>query len=62
LFDFIQRQDAVYLVLPTTVQQGSFTALIGIAFALKTLDILHLIIRQGSIDIFLMDWEKPKTG
>ena len=60
--DFIQRQDSVYLVLPTTVQQASFTALVVIAFGLKTLDILHLIIRQGNIDIFFMDWEKPKTG
>lgn len=26
------------------------------------MDIFHLIIRQGSIDIFFMDWEKPKPG
>jgi hypothetical protein len=49
-------------VIPTTIQQASFTSLIVIAFVLKTLDILHLIIRQGNIDIFFMDWEKSKTG
>ena len=58
----IQRQDAVYLVIPTTIQQASFTSLVVIAFALKTLDILHLIIRQSNVDIFFIDWEKPKTG
>jgi hypothetical protein len=50
------------LVIPTTDQQGSFTALVVVAFALKTLDILQLIIRQANIDIFFIDWEKPKTG
>lgn len=49
-------------MIPTSVQQATFTSLVVIAFVLKTLDILHLIIRQGSIDIFFMDWEKPKTG
>ena len=33
-----------------------------VSFGLKTLDILCLIIRQTSIDIFFMDWENPRTG
>jgi hypothetical protein len=48
--------------MPTSAQQASFTALVVVAFALKTLDIFHLVLRQGSIDIFFMDWEKPKAG
>ncbi len=59
---FFQRQDAIYLVLPSSIQQASFTSLVVIAFVLKTLDIIHLIIRQANIDIFFIDWEKPKSG
>lgn len=59
---FFKRQDAVYLVIPTTVQQASFTALVIVAFVLKTIDIFQLIIRQSNIDIFFIDWEKPKSG
>jgi hypothetical protein len=33
-----------------------------VAFALKTIDILHLIFRQSNKDIFFIDWEKPKAG
>ncbi len=49
-------------MIPTSVEQVSFTALVCVAFALKTLDILHLIFRQAGMDIFFMDWEKPKAG
>ncbi|CAF1345544.1 unnamed protein product [Adineta steineri] len=59
---FFKRQDAIYLVIPTTIQQTSFTVLVVVAFVLKTLDILHLIIRQSNIDIFFIDWEKSKSG
>ena len=57
-----QRDDAVFFVLPSATQQASFTALVIVAFLLKTLDVLQLIIRQSKIDIFFMDWEKSKTG
>lgn len=59
---FFKRQDAIYLVIPTSAQQASFTVLVIIAFILKTIDILQLIIRQANIDIFFIDWEKPKSG
>ncbi|CAF3802666.1 unnamed protein product [Rotaria magnacalcarata] len=32
------------------------------AFVLKLIDIIHIIIRQTRIEIFFMDWERPKTG
>lgn len=57
-----QREDFVYFVTPTSAQQATFTALLIVAFVLKTLDILQLIIRQASIDIFFIDWEKPKDS
>ncbi|CAF0826220.1 unnamed protein product [Adineta steineri] len=59
---FFKRQDAIYLVLPTSIQQISFTVLVVVAFVLKTIDILHLIIYQAYMDIFFIDWEKPKAG
>ena len=57
-----QREDFVYFILPTSAQQATFTALVIVAFVLKTLDILQLIIRQASTDIFFIDWEKPKDS
>jgi hypothetical protein len=48
--------------MPSSAQQGTFTALVIVAFVLKTLDILQMIIRQGNIDIFFIDWEKPKNS
>jgi len=59
---FYKRQDAVYLVIPTNGQQASFTALVIVAFVLKTIDILQLIIQQANTDIFFVDWEKSKSG
>ena len=44
------------------MQQASFTSLVIVAFILKTIDTLHIIIRQARVDIFFIDWEKPKTG
>ncbi|CAF1194078.1 unnamed protein product [Rotaria sordida] len=59
---FFKRQGSAFLVIPTSIQQSSFTVLVVIAFILKTIDILHLIIRQSNIDIFFIDWEKPQTS
>ncbi|UJR38011.1 hypothetical protein I4U23_030693 [Adineta vaga] len=42
--------------------QGIIRLLLIIAFALKTIDIFHLIARQTTVDIFFMDWERPKAG
>ena len=29
---------------------------------MKTIDIIHLIVRQSQIDIFFVDWERSKSG
>ncbi|CAF0721542.1 unnamed protein product [Adineta steineri] len=42
--------------------QKVFRILLIVSFALKTIDIIHLIIRQATIDIFFIDWERPKAG
>ncbi|CAF1612914.1 unnamed protein product, partial [Didymodactylos carnosus] len=56
------RQDVIYLVIPTTAQQGTFSALVIVAFVLKTIDIIHLIIHQSNVDLFFIDWERSKGG
>lgn len=38
-----------------------FLVFIGCAFALKSLQVLHMIICQITVDIFLIDWERPKS-
>ncbi|CAF3770661.1 unnamed protein product [Rotaria sp. Silwood1] len=59
---FFKRPGSAFLVIPTSIQQTSFTVLVVVTFILKSLDILHIIIRQSNIDIFFMDWEKPKSN
>ena len=58
---FFKGQNLAYILLPTTTQQDTFTALLIVAFVLKVLDIIHLIFVQVSFDVFVMDWEKPKV-
>jgi hypothetical protein len=46
----------------TNALQNIFRILLIVAFIMKTLDIIHVIVRQTTIDIFFMDWERPKAG
>ncbi|EDV25938.1 uncharacterized protein TRIADDRAFT_55538 [Trichoplax adhaerens] len=57
---FFKGQEAAYLVLPSSTERGYFSILFAIAFAFKALDLLHIIWTQTSIDIFFIDWEKPR--
>ena len=59
LFIF-KGQTFAYLALPMGSQLNLFKLLIIVAFILKTISILHLILVQVSFDIFAIDWEKPK--
>ncbi|CAF4599618.1 unnamed protein product [Rotaria sp. Silwood1] len=45
----------------TNSQQNIFKILFIVSFILKTIDIIHLIIQQTTIDIFFIDWERPKS-
>ena len=47
----IPDQDLVYYV----------ETYVAVAFSLKVLSIIHLLIQQVSSDIFLVDWEKPSS-
>ncbi|XP_067936702.1 meckelin-like [Watersipora subatra] len=57
-----KRQDYVYLLPITESQETFFKNFVIIAFVLKLFDFLHLFVQQVPIDIFLIDWERPKTS
>ncbi|GFR21022.1 hypothetical protein TNCT_281801, partial [Trichonephila clavata] len=60
-FSFFKRQDVIYTVLPTQVQEDFLSVYIGIAFALKAVHLIHILFVQCSIDIFYIDWERPRV-
>ncbi|XP_015341443.1 meckelin isoform X2 [Marmota marmota marmota] len=57
---FFKAQKSVSVLLPMPVQEERFVTYVGCAFALKALQFLHKIISQITIDIFFIDWERPK--
>ncbi|XP_075405605.1 meckelin isoform X2 [Tenrec ecaudatus] len=57
---FFKAQKSVSVFLPMPVQEERFITYVGCAFALKALQFLHKLISQITIDIFLIDWERPK--
>jgi meckelin len=54
-------QTFAYILTPQESQESVFRLLLIVAFALKALDVIHLIFVQVSYDIFVVDWEKPKV-
>ncbi|XP_020828549.1 meckelin [Phascolarctos cinereus] len=57
---FFKAQKAVSVLLPMLGQEENFVIYVWCAFALKTLQFLHMLISQVTIDIFFIDWERPK--
>ncbi|KAK2095519.1 Meckelin [Saguinus oedipus] len=57
---FFKAQKSVSVLLPMPVQEERFVTYVGCAFALKALQFLHMLISQITIDIFFIDWERPK--
>ena len=60
LWAFLQRQDVVYLVHPEGKAVEEWLGLLGAAFALRCLSLIHMVVMQCSADIFLIDWERPR--
>uniref|UniRef100_A0A9L0R6Z3 Transmembrane protein 67 n=1 Tax=Equus caballus TaxID=9796 RepID=A0A9L0R6Z3_HORSE len=56
----LQAQKSVSVLLPRPAQEERFVTYVGCAFALKALQFLHKLISQITIDIFFIDWERPK--
>ncbi|XP_046906171.1 meckelin [Hypomesus transpacificus] len=57
---FYKAQQFVSVLLPLPAQEERFVTYIGCAFALKTVQFLHKLVLQLSVDVFLIDWERPR--
>ncbi|XP_075438837.1 meckelin isoform X2 [Ascaphus truei] len=53
-------QQSVSVLLPLPDEENNFVIYVGCAFALKALQFLHTLILQLTVDIFFIDWERPK--
>uniref|UniRef100_A0A3P8P2T7 Transmembrane protein 67 n=1 Tax=Astatotilapia calliptera TaxID=8154 RepID=A0A3P8P2T7_ASTCA len=58
---FYKAQQFVSVLLPLPAQEEQFVTYIGCAFALKAVQFLHKLALQVTVDIFLIDWERPRT-
>ena len=55
----VQKQTNVYLIVPEDDQNVPFTSYLASAFALKFLQLLHMLVSQVTVDVFFLDWERP---
>ncbi|KAM9387053.1 meckelin [Phaethornis superciliosus] len=57
---FFKAQQFVSVFLPLPSQEEDFVTYLACAFSLKALQFLHLLVSQLTVDIFFIDWERPK--
>ncbi|NWW96197.1 MKS3 protein, partial [Rhynochetos jubatus] len=57
---FFKAQQFVSVFLPLPSQEEDFVTYVACAFGLKALQFLQLLVSQLTIDIFFIDWERPK--
>ncbi|XP_055066491.2 meckelin [Misgurnus anguillicaudatus] len=57
---FFKAQQFVSVLLPLSAQEDRFVVYVGCAFGLKTVQFLHKLFVQLSVDIFFIDWERPR--
>ncbi|KAM6318772.1 meckelin [Aegotheles albertisi] len=57
---FFKAQQFVSVLLPLPSQEENFVTYVACAFSLKALQFLELLISQLTVDIFFIDWERPK--
>ncbi|XP_071410278.1 meckelin isoform X1 [Pithys albifrons albifrons] len=57
---FFKAQQFVSVLLPLPFQEEDFVTYVACAFSLKALQFLQLLVSQLTIDIFFIDWERPK--
>lgn len=58
---FYKAQQFVSVLLPLPAQEERFVTYVGCAFALKAVQFLYKLVLQVSVDIFLIDWERPRS-
>ncbi|XP_063221567.1 meckelin isoform X2 [Bacillus rossius redtenbacheri] len=61
-FIFYKGQSSAHLLLPDAVQERLVASYVVSAFVLKAVAVAHLVWRQVTVDIFLLDWERPRAG
>ncbi|XP_078488655.1 meckelin-like [Ciona intestinalis] len=59
---FYKGQSTVTHLLPDPFINFLFLLFFAMAFAFKTIQILVMIFMQSSMDIFLVDWERPRVN
>ncbi|XP_073085930.1 meckelin isoform X3 [Manis javanica] len=59
---FFKAQKLAFVLLPGPAQEERLVTYVGCAFALKALQFMHKLISQITIDIFFIDWERPKRS
>ena len=57
---FFKQQTTVIRFLPTSSQEAILKGLLISAFVMKCLDIMYMLYNQIYIDIFFIDWERPR--
>ncbi|XP_048364150.1 meckelin [Sphaerodactylus townsendi] len=57
---FFKGQQYISVLLPLPTQEDDFVSYVGCGFTLKVVQFLHMLVTQLTIDIFFIDWERPK--
>uniref|UniRef100_A0AAQ4RSA5 Transmembrane protein 67 n=1 Tax=Gasterosteus aculeatus aculeatus TaxID=481459 RepID=A0AAQ4RSA5_GASAC len=57
----LEAQQFVSVLLPLPAQEEQFVTYVACAFALKAIQFLHKLILQVSVDVFFIDWERPRS-
>ncbi|CAN2389238.1 Meckelin (Transmembrane protein 67) [Pristimantis euphronides] len=62
LIAFKGQNSVVSVTLPPVggQEETDFIIFLSVAFSLKALELIHLLVSQLTYNIFLIDWEKPK--
>jgi len=60
-FIFFKQQSYVHVVLPSGEQEAFVQHYLVAAAALKLFHTVALIVSQVTVDVFLLDWERPDT-
>lgn len=55
-----KAQTTLFFVLPLGSQELALKILIGVAFFCRLLHVVYVVVHQCSMDIFFIDWERPK--
>nr|CAD7394278.1 unnamed protein product [Timema cristinae] len=58
---FYKGQSVVHVLLPSAAQETLIKNYVIAAFSLKIVEVVYMIWHQVSVEIFLIDWERPRA-